>query len=114
MDIRSFLIANPQSSKLMKPTICAFHNPPINTQAAAIFGISFGEHRFDAATPQSLAMAFGIIRTITLARWGRRRLPRLLRIFGIASTSGINCVTSCALAPVKVVARGMPLASVST
>jgi hypothetical protein len=74
MDIRSFLIANSQSAKLMKPTICAFHNPPINTQAAAMFGISFGEHRFDPATPQSLAMAFGIIRTITLSPFGTSSL----------------------------------------
>jgi hypothetical protein len=70
MDIRSFFIANSQTSKLMKPTVRTFHNPPINAQAAAILGISFGEHRFDAASSQSLAMGFGIIRAIALRSLG--------------------------------------------
>src|SRR5687768_11500855 len=41
----------------------------------------------------------------------RSGAPGTPRTGGIASTSGSNCVTSCALAPVSVAANGTPLAS---
>jgi hypothetical protein len=47
-----------------------------------------------------------------MTRSGRRRgRPTTPRREGTASTSGINCVTSLRLPPVRVTARGRPLAS---
>jgi hypothetical protein len=56
VDIWSFFKANPQTAKLMKPTVRAFNNPAKHAKAAAVFGISFGKHGANTATPQSLTM----------------------------------------------------------
>jgi hypothetical protein len=70
VDIRSSLKANTQPAKLMKPTVRSLHNPSERAQAAAVFGVAFGEHRSNATPPQSLAMGFGIIRPVTLYTFG--------------------------------------------
>ena len=66
MDIRSSFIANPQTAELVKPTVRAFDHPAKHAQTTAVFLVAFGEHRSNATPPQSLAMGFGIVRSIAL------------------------------------------------
>lgn len=50
----------------MKPTVRAFDHPAKHAQTTAVFLVAFGEHRSNATPPQSLAMGFGIVRSIAL------------------------------------------------
>jgi len=70
VDIWSFFKANTQTTELMKPTVRAFDNPTKHAKAAAVFGITFGKDWSNTAPPQSLAMGFGIVRSITLNTFG--------------------------------------------
>jgi hypothetical protein len=70
VDVWSSFKADPQTAELMKPTVRAFDNPAKHAQAAAVFGIAFRKHRSNTASPQSLAMGFGIVRSITLNTFG--------------------------------------------
>jgi len=49
VSICAALVANPQPSELTKPSQRAFYNPAMSPQAAAVFGVPFGQHRHDAA-----------------------------------------------------------------
>jgi hypothetical protein len=75
MNIRSFLVAYSQTAELMKPTVRAFDNPAKHTQAATMLGVALGQYRSNVASPQSRAMRFGIVRSITLDAFGSSPLP---------------------------------------
>lgn len=56
VDVASSFVAYPQATGLMKPTIGAFHNPSIHTQATAMLRVSTSDLRGDASCPQGDAM----------------------------------------------------------
>ena len=70
VNIWSFFKANPQTAELMQPTVRAFDHPSKHAQPAAMFRVSFGQHRPDAPPPQSRAVGFGIIRAVALDTFG--------------------------------------------
>ena len=82
MDIRSFFKANPQTAELMKPTVRAFDNPSKHAQTATVLGVAFGQHRLNATPSQSLAMGFGIVRSIALNTFGASPPSALATDFG--------------------------------
>lgn len=66
MQLRAAFIADPQATELMQPGERAFHDPAIDSQAAAMRCVAFGQHGFNPQTPQPTAMGFRVVATITL------------------------------------------------
>ena len=115
MYVVSSLVAHPQPAGLVQPCQGSLDNPPVHAQPAAMPGAPLGDHRRDVALTQRLAVLLGIVGPVRIQPSGLRRgRPRLPRTGGTASTSGSNWVTSWRLAPVRIAARGVPLASVIT
>ena len=83
MDVVSSIKACSHASKVVQPAECAFGNPTIDSQAAAMFRIPFRQVRFDAAIAECFSMFFGVVRPIRIhllrallgpARFSRHRL----------------------------------------
>ncbi len=66
MNIRTPLITNSQSAKLMQPGKGTLNYPTSLTQATAVSSSSFGQQRFDIQKSQSKPVWLRIIATITL------------------------------------------------
>jgi hypothetical protein len=66
VDVGTFFKSNPQTAKLMQPTVRALDNPSEDTQTAAVFGIAFCQNRKHSSPPQAFAMGLRVIRPITL------------------------------------------------
>jgi len=64
VDVVTSFVANAEASELMKPTVSAFDYPTMNSEAAAVFRVSFGQERFDAQVPQLIAVSSGVVRAI--------------------------------------------------
>jgi hypothetical protein len=68
MNIITFFITHSKSPVLMQPRKTAFYNPAINTKAASIFGMSFGQYWPDTFLSELLTMRFTVIAAITKHR----------------------------------------------
>ena len=65
MDIVTFFIADSQPTLLEEPGEDAFHDTAVFPQSAPVFGVTFGDERFDAALSQGAAdFLFGIVSAI--------------------------------------------------
>lgn len=110
MNVISFFIADAQPTLLEEPSEDAFHNAAVSAQAAAMFGVAFGDVRFDAALSQGLAdFCFGIVGSV--GEGFLRSLPpssagTLDRGDGVDQR--IACSESCTFAPVWISANGVP------
>ena len=66
MNIRSTLITNSQSAKLVKPRKGTLNNPTVHAQTATVLRPTFSQHWHYAKSTQSLTMRLRIIGAITL------------------------------------------------
>ena len=65
MNIVSFFISHTQTPLIKQPIKGRFDNVAISAQAAAVFGVAFGDQRLDATRTQWLTdFVFGVISTI--------------------------------------------------
>jgi len=55
VDVVAFFVAHAQAAELEQPSEDAFHDATMFTQSTAMFRVSFGDDRFDAALAQRLA-----------------------------------------------------------
>lgn len=60
VDVIAAIVACSESSKAVKPTQSALRNPAEHTQAAAVFGVPFGQVRFDVAFREFFAVRLRI------------------------------------------------------
>ena len=74
MDISSLFIANAQPTELIEPCKGPLDHPAVDTQTAAVLGVSFGEQRCDLAGTKALTDSLGIITPV--AYHGIRTMPR--------------------------------------
>ena len=70
MDIRPPPEKCPQPAHLMQPGMRVLDEPSIDAQTAAMAGLSPGEERPDAPSPQPSSMRLGVISPITLQGLG--------------------------------------------
>jgi hypothetical protein len=112
VDVGVLLIAGAQPLEGVQPGEAAFDDPALSAQAGAVGNAAAGDPRSDAAGAELVSVLVVVIAAVgeqlPRAPAGRPRLPR---IGGTASTSGISWVTSLRLQPVSVTASGMPPAS---
>lgn len=59
-------VANAQTAVLVQPTDGALNHPAMDTQATSMGRFAFGQHRFDAAPAQCLAVRCGVVGAIAL------------------------------------------------
>lgn len=89
--------------------------PPRLPEAGAMFGPPRRELRLDAPLPELMAMRLRVRTAIPLHHVGSSSWPAFFPLTGgTSSTSGMRWVTSCAWAPVTVMASGLPVASTRT
>src|SRR5258708_37441154 len=102
-------------AEAMEPGVRSLHHPAVDSQAAAVFGTALGDLGVDGPVPQLLPVRLRVIGPVA-GQFIRPRgpVPSSPARSGMSSTRGSICVTAASLAPATVVARGMPLASVST
>lgn len=55
MDIRSLLVADSKSAKLIKPGKTPFHNPSPSTEATTVLSVALRKKRHDTALMQTLS-----------------------------------------------------------
>jgi hypothetical protein len=68
MDIIASFITNLQAAKAMQPSQRAFHDPAVNSQAAAVFSSSFGQHRMNPHVTQATPMRFRVVSPVAIDR----------------------------------------------
>ena len=73
MDIGSSFVADAESSVLVKPCEGTFDDPAGSAEAAAVFGVAFGEQTLNAEGLERVAMGLRIVSAVRLAR---------VRVFG--------------------------------
>lgn len=66
VDVVSSFAADAEATHLMQPTDGSFHDPAMNTQTAAVRGVSSRQNRFDAALAQLPTMWFRVVGPISL------------------------------------------------
>ncbi len=99
----------------MKPRQRSLHDPTVSTQPASVGCAATCNLGINSSGSKLIAMRLGVVSSVGVQPIGAAsRTPGLPRTGGIASTKGISCPTSAALAPVNVVASGMPPPSVIT
>ena len=64
MNVGATLETNPEATEVMQPGMCAFDDPAIFAQAAAMFGTALGDHRLDTAIAQCSSMSLGVVTAI--------------------------------------------------
>ncbi|AIO71951.1 hypothetical protein DM80_6185 [Burkholderia multivorans] len=64
MNVRSAFEADAKTTETMEPRMSPFDDPTEFAEAAAVFGASSGDDRFDAAFAKSAAMRVGIVAAI--------------------------------------------------
>lgn len=64
MNVGAALETNTEAAEVMQPGMCAFNDPAIFAQAAAMFGMALGDHRFDTAIAQRSSMSLGVVTAI--------------------------------------------------
>jgi len=65
VDVIALLVTDPQSAEFKQPSKNTFHNPAMFAQTTAVFRMSLGDQRLNAAPTQRLAdFGFGIIGSI--------------------------------------------------
>ena len=65
MNVGALLIANSQSTELVKPREGPFNDPPPSAQSAAMWGVALGEPRHDAVGTQTSPDCLGVIAPVT-------------------------------------------------
>jgi hypothetical protein len=63
---------NAKSTKVVKPRMSAFDNPPEFAQTTAVVCPALGNHRLDAALAKFLAMRLGVVATVCVDDHVRR------------------------------------------
>ena len=112
MNVGPALIADAQPLERVQPGEAALDHPALRAQAGAVGDAAAGDPRSDPTLAELAPVAVVVVAAIGEQLPRRRRgRPRLPRIGGTASTSGISWVTSLRLPPVSVTASGMPLVS---
>ena len=64
MDVGAAVEANEQSAPLVEPGEGAFHDPAVTPEAGAVFGLATRDLGPDAALPQLLAVALGVVAAV--------------------------------------------------
>jgi hypothetical protein len=64
VNVGALLIANSQSTELVKPREGPFNDPPPSAQSAAMCGVALGEPRHDAAGTQTSPDCLGVITAV--------------------------------------------------
>jgi hypothetical protein len=64
VDVITHFRSDTATSELGKPGECAFDDPAIDIQATAVLGVSFCQHRLDAAAAKLPAMRFRILAAV--------------------------------------------------
>lgn len=70
MNILATIVPCMETSELMDPRLSPFDNPSRDAQSAPVVGLAQGQDRSDPALSQLLAMALGIVSSITLDSLG--------------------------------------------
>lgn len=66
MNVRTAFIADSKATKLMQPTVGPFDHPTMNSQATAVSGAAFGQHRLDATLTQFSSVRLRVVGSIAL------------------------------------------------
>jgi hypothetical protein len=66
MDFRPTFVTNSEPTVLVEPTDGPFHYPAVDAEAAAVWNVSPGQNRFDAAFSKFFSMGIRVIRPIPL------------------------------------------------
>ena len=56
--------AEEEPSPVVEPGEGAFDDPAVTSEAGAVLGLASRDHGFDAALPQLLAVAFGVVAAV--------------------------------------------------
>src|SRR5581483_4877208 len=112
VDVSTFVESRPQPSELMQQRLGLLNQVAKDAKPAPVRLSASRDGGSDAAAREDHPSVVVVVRPVAhhvlwLAQWR----AGLAADGGIASTSGINCVTSCVLAPVRMLARGTPPAS---
>ena len=75
MDIGAFFVADTKSPELVQPGQGALDDPAGGSEAAAVFGVAFGDDGLDAFGAQHFAMWLGIVGTVGLKAFGTMAGP---------------------------------------
>lgn len=70
MDIGSSFVADTESSVLVEPCEGAFDDSAASAEAAAVFGVAFGEQTLDAEGFERVAMGLRIVSAVALHEFG--------------------------------------------
>jgi hypothetical protein len=109
MDVGVLFIADPQPAELVESCECPLHNPPPTPEPAAVRSVALSQQRLDALCTQPRPDLFGIISAVPSTQSGRQRgLPRGPCKGGMASTNAKASCESLRLAPVNLIASGIP------
>ena len=68
MNVSTALETSTKATEVMQPSMCAFDDPEIFPQAAAVFGAALGDCRLDTAIAQRASMALGLVTAIGIDR----------------------------------------------
>ncbi len=115
MDVGTTLKSRTKTAESVQPGIGAFDDPTYLAKTAAVRFTASGNRCGNPGSMQRPAIFVVVVSPIGIdpARLAQGR-PRKPRTGGLASTSGSSCVMSLRFAPVRMIASGMPLASVAT
>ena len=111
MDVGAAFIPGAQPLERVQPGEASFDHPALLAQTRAVRDAVAGDPRSDVASGQPPTVDAVVVAAANSSRGLRRGRPRLPRIGGTASTSGMSWVTSLRLPPVSVTASGTPPAS---
>jgi len=66
VNVGTAFVADSEATELMQPTVGPFDHPAMNSQAAAMSGAAFGQHRLDAALTQFETVRLRVVGSIPL------------------------------------------------
>jgi hypothetical protein len=66
MEVVSPVVPGAEAAELMEPSQGSFDRPPQRAESAAVLGVSFREHWFDAALAELLAVRLGVVSAVAL------------------------------------------------
>jgi len=66
VDVVATFVTDTEAPMLVKPAIAAFHDPAMHSQSAAMFRVSFGQHRGDPTPTEFSPMRFRVVSSVPL------------------------------------------------
>lgn len=64
MNVGTAFETNTEATEVMQPSMRAFNDPAIFSKAAAVFGTTLGNHRFDTTIAQRFSMSLGVVSAV--------------------------------------------------